>query len=394
MGRGCNPSPSEGVQGSVSARVLPLVDPPPLASWQPRGRVLGLAVLGLCTLLSAQNLLAAAVAGRGPEQALGWIAAWGELWLRELPLWLGWACCVPAVAAVSARTEAWRWGPRAAAHLGLGTLCHLWTYGLMALAGLLIDGGGEEQGSRLLFGLVRSYGTGLIIYCMLAALLHARMHGARARRASDLEAALARAELDALRTRLRPHFLFNALNTAVALVGAQPQAARSVLGDLAALLRRSLRSGEAPVPLSEEIELCLRYLAIQRQRFGDRVRVVVRVDPQVLDYPVPPLLLQPLVENAILHGLDARPEGITLELRGRVVGPGRCELVVADDGPGLDADARAALLSNPSRRGIGLGSVFARLEASYGPSARVDLRSASPGLEVVLELPGREVRDA
>ncbi len=132
------------------------------------------------------------------------------------------------------------------------------------------------------------------------------------------------ARLDSLQARIRPHFLFNTINTAMALVQADPMRAEEVLQDLAELFRRALASPDAQTPLAEEIDLAKRYLGIEQLRFGDRLRVQWQLDAQVNMVQAPILLLQPLVENAIRHGVEPAMQGGWIEvstqrLRGRVV---------------------------------------------------------------------------
>jgi len=226
----------------------------------------------------------------------------------------------------------------------------------------------------------------LLIYAMLVGVLHAlehqRRHRERELNAAQLEAALARAELSALRQQLNPHFLFNTLNSIGVLMEEDARAARKMLVHLSELLRMMLRSDRAQeVSVKDEIELLESYLEIERVRFQDRLEILLDVDPEALDARVPDLVLQPLVENAIKHGVVPRPSGgrVTVSVRKR---KDQLRLEVSDDGPGLG--------SGGSARGAGLGlrNTQVRLEKLYGDGHRFELTRAKPsGLCVVLTLP-------
>lgn len=193
-----------------------------------------------------------------------------------------------------------------------------------------------------------------------------------------LERELTRAQLKALRAHLQPHFLFNTLNTVVSLVRRDPAGAEEMIGDLGDLLRASLAHEHThEVTLREELALLEPYLRIHQVRFGERLRVDLRVDPAVLDARVPPMLLQPLVENAIRHGVGACPRAGWVQVVAERV-DGGLRLRVADDGPGFAA---------AWREGVGLGSTRARLHHQYGGAARLDTPEAPGGgavVEVVL----------
>ncbi len=199
-------------------------------------------------------------------------------------------------------------------------------------------------------------------------------------RASQLEALLARAELQALKLQLHPHFLFNSLNAVAGLVrrGDNPQAVRMLAG-LSDLLRYVLDNAERQtVLLGEELEFIRRYLEIQQLRFGDRLASELAVEPTALAVRVPNLVLQPLVENALEHGVAGRGRGrirLTGELRG-----GRLLLAVEDDGAGLDAGGASF--------GVGLENTRARLEQQYGGDFGLELALGDGGGVVArLDLP-------
>ena len=203
----------------------------------------------------------------------------------------------------------------------------------------------------------------------------------RARAAEQARAELAQAELRALRAQIQPHFLFNTLNTIAALIAENPRAAEETVTRLAEAFRYTLEASDRErVPLGRELQFVRDLLAIARVRFGERLRVEEDIEPGLEDVPVPGLLLQPLVENAVRHGLEGRPDGITVRLEVRRAGD-RLLLTVADTGTGFDDGRRA------TGNGFGLHSVRERLRA-LGPPHALDIRSTpGEGTRVTLTLP-------
>ena len=199
----------------------------------------------------------------------------------------------------------------------------------------------------------------------------------------QLEARLARAQLQSLRLQLHPHFLFNTLNTINALISTDRHAAERVVSGLSELLRMSLSSAsEQEVSLAKELELLAHYIEIQQIRFQDRLTVNFRIDPDARHALVPNLMLQPLVENAIRHGIAPRAAPghviVTATKRG-----GRLELSVVDDGVGENPRAE-------HRDGVGLGNTRARLLSLYASDHRFEARSpSSGGFAVHIEIPYR-----
>jgi two-component system LytT family sensor kinase len=203
----------------------------------------------------------------------------------------------------------------------------------------------------------------------------------REMRAAQLEARLAHAQLDALRSQIRPHFLFNTMNAISTLMHRDAEAADEMLTLLCDLLRDSLDAdGVQEVPLRHELRVLDRYLDIMRLRFPDRLAVDVRVDDDVLDEPVPHFILQPLAENAIEHGIARAARGGRIVVAAGRAG-GRLRITVADDGPGLASGAAAV------REGIGLSNTRERLRQLYGPAAALRLRGSPQGTEVELSIP-------
>jgi sensor histidine kinase YesM len=201
--------------------------------------------------------------------------------------------------------------------------------------------------------------------------------------AARLDGALRTAELENLRSQLQPHFLFNALQSISTLIHRDPAAADRMLTDLSELLRGSLaHAARQEVPLRDELAFLQRYLDVMRVRLGDRLAVSLDVPDALLDALVPSLLLQPLVENAIRHGIADRAEGGRVTIAARGDGD-RLVLEIADDGPGMSAPATGG--------GIGLSNTRERLGRLYGPAASLATRStAGRGTTVTLTVPLRK----
>ncbi|MBK6458173.1 MAG: histidine kinase [Gemmatimonadetes bacterium] len=240
--------------------------------------------------------------------------------------------------------------------------------------------------SVLAIGL-RSYGdVNVVVYwAVVGAHVAMRWHEAwrlESVRAARLTSDLAQAQLSALRAQLHPHFLFNALNAVVALVGEDPAAAKRVTVRLAELLRATLAATErSSLPLREELELTRRYLEIEQVRFGERLTVDWSVDEALLDADVPAFVLQPLVENALVHAVAPRAAGGRVEIVARSVGEG-LQLAVCDDGAG--PQPRASTRGN----GVGLRNLRDRLERLYDGLATLNLATRSGGgAEVTVVLP-------
>jgi two-component system LytT family sensor kinase len=194
---------------------------------------------------------------------------------------------------------------------------------------------------------------------------------------------LVEARLLALTTQINPHFLFNTLNSASSLIRTDPEAARAVIHKLSTILRRLLRRSDAFSPLREELDLVDDYLSIERVRFGDKLRFVKRVDDGVLDAVVPSMLLQPLVENCIKHGIAPKVDGGTIEISSHR-DDGRLRIEVRDDGVGIPGDRLAAIYD----QGVGLNNVRERIKVLYGADYTFDVRSeAGQGTTIRIALP-------
>jgi LytS/YehU family sensor histidine kinase len=231
---------------------------------------------------------------------------------------------------------------------------------------------------------------GLLIYGVLAGVCHTillqrrvREEEARATRATALKT---EAELRALRARLEPHFLFNTLHSLLALVRHDPGRAEEALEQFGDLLRYTLdtqKDGEV-VPLGEEIAFVRNYLSLESLRLGERLRLEMHVDPAVCDVRVPAFCLQPIVENAIRHGIAPRATGGRLRVAALREG-GSVRIEVADDGAGASPDSLA------DAHGIGLRLVRERLALRHGAAARCDVDTApGRGFRVTIVLPAAE----
>lgn len=228
----------------------------------------------------------------------------------------------------------------------------------------------------------------VVIYWSLVsacqAITNFRKSQERERRAAELEARLASAKLHALRMQINPHFLFNALNSIAALVYVNPRAADEMLGDLSELLRRSLDSiEEQEISLAQELEFTGAYLGIEQKRFGERLRLEQTVPDELMRALVPAFILQPLVENAIRHGIEPRrgPGLISIEAKRQ---DKHLHLIVRDNGMGLVGSE----LNGTIRRGIGLANTQARLQGLYGQDQRFSFARAQPqGCRVDIHLP-------
>ena len=316
-----------------------------------------------------------------------------------------WAAVVPLVLRASRRWELIdrRWPSRLLLHLGLGLVVALAQLLLHTLLDQVLIHGWNgvatflDEGRRFF---ARTYYANVVVYLALVlgdgALAWARR---RREREAELERHLTQAQLDALRQQLQPHFLFNALNAVSTLIADDPSAAQRMIARLAELLRLALdERNAAEVPLWRELELAGSYLAIEQVRFGDRLTVAVDVPPAARQALVPGLLLQPLLENAVRHGLARRPGPGSIEVTARVEDAG-LRLRVVDRGAASPDGASDRVHDTRSGRAdasgvaggdrIGLGNVRARLRHLYGDAQRLELVPAADGTVVEVCLPLR-----
>ena len=317
---------------------------------------------------------------------------WSEALAFSMPRWYAWGLVAPGVFWADRRLGANRTlASRVALHVPLGIA---WT-SLSILIRLATRPlrGSPLPASLTAFFLERFYWD-LLIYAVIAGVAVARDYESQVRererqahelalQTADLERRLVESRLQSLRAQLHPHFLFNALNTISAFTETNPQTARRLMGQLGDLLRASLTHASRPlVTLGEELTFLDDYLAIESARFEGRITVSVHVDDDLLDAMVPSFLLQPLVENAIRHGVAPRLSGGRVEVtatRDESV----LKLRVRDNGVGLPHDWRFH-----EKAGVGLRNVASRLEHLYGQSNLLRLTPiAAGGVDVQLDLP-------
>ena len=316
-----------------------------------------------------------------------WLFRWADVWAR-LKRGVGWVLLIGVpVAVVHVAVER---GIFAVATLTRGGIYPSFTTSFDFRA---VDPYGIG-GWRLAVFLVRRFITDYFTYFIVAALCFAYEHFLRSRQQEEqtqaLQAELAQAQLQALRMQVNPHFLFNTLNAIAVLVrGGETSKAGRTLRLLSDMLRATFKGADVQMaPLREEIDLVERYLEIEEIRFGDRLRVEIEVDPDVSEVPVPYLLLQPLVENAVRHGIAPHAEAGVVRVSARPTttqGQKGVELVVADSGSGFPKDPETLLAES---EGVGLANTKRRLETLYGDAHTLELGTAAEGgARVTLQLP-------
>jgi two-component sensor histidine kinase len=358
----------------------PPLEEPPAARPVRLGELVGLGRL-FCTGLAFWT--AAALVFAGQELLLRLDAAARPAFYRilagHLSSWLPCALLTPALVAGALRIRA----------LGASRMQRFLLHVLGAVLFIVVGGALMGTFESLLpwarpsglleaarSGILGYLGPDLLIYCLVVAATEAAAHAWESRRSAIAAATYARqlaeARLHVLSAQLQPHFLFNTLHAISALVYEDPARADRLLARLSEMLRLTLRSGtRAETTLAEEVALLRRYAEIQETRYGDRLRVAFDVETRVQRAMVPRLILQPLVENAIRHGITRRIAPGRVDVRAWE-GGGRLHLSVCDDGVGLRSNA-------PVREGVGLAITRARLRQLYGLEQRVELGPAPTG---------------
>jgi hypothetical protein len=304
--------------------------------------------------------------------------SFGDVLVRGLPAWLLLGLLAPLVALVCRR---WRLDLRAGAIARHAAMSLVFAGAHIVLLAAVKTGGrwpemafADAVRSAVFYNLVAD----VLIYWTIAGMVQVLDNSRRLRQreaeALALEASLAEARLDALRAQLEPHFLYNVLNTAAMLAREQRgEETVAVLARLAELLRHVLREGgPGETALGDEIVFLRSYLELERLRFAGRLEIEIDIDPALAGLRLPSLLLQPLVENAIRHGISQRPGAGKVSIRARRRGH-EIAIEVRDDGPGIGASQGSA------RDGIGLANTRDRLAQRYGEAARLDLESAPDG---------------
>jgi two-component system LytT family sensor kinase len=276
--------------------------------------------------------------------------------------------------------------------LGIGQLA-LISF-ILPLLGTFAPFAGKTFSETLTILLVLSLHGNLVSYWIILGIQHAvrtyRRYQERELHAAELKVELARAQLGALKTQLQPHFLFNTLNAIMVLVRQERgRCAEDMLARLGDLLRCVLDDAlTQEVPLRRELEYVRLYLSIEEMRFPDRLRVEISAPAEVLDAAVPSMSLQPLVENAVRHGIGQSASAGRIAVRAARA-DGVLEVTVTDDGPGLPATA------SDGGRGIGLANTRARLHALYGAAGVLSVENGAQGGTIAtLKVPYREAHEA
>jgi two-component system LytT family sensor kinase len=332
-----------------------------------------------------------------PMSAQGMHHAWVRLFVTLVVSWLPWALASPLVVRLGRRHPPSR-APTlqvVSAHLGALTAIGLISAAWSASLEILLNPWAQPQSpgpftdlwiAKFFYGFL----TSLIVYSFILAITF--VMDSRERIAHQLtETArlneqLSTARLTALRQQLDPHFMFNTLNTISGLVrDNRNDAAVNMIVGLSDFLRRTAQDSNRPrVALEEEVEYLKRFLDIQKIRFAERLQVSLDISADLLQEPVPNLLLQPLVENAIKHGIAKRVEGGTIRVVGSRLND-RLSLSVYNDGPCLPADWER------TRAGIGLANLRTRLQILYGSDFELSLRNPDRGgVEILVSIPLRE----
>jgi two-component system LytT family sensor kinase len=349
----------------------------------------GLTVLGMFT--AVQLLLS--YWGRGRPLTIE------EAFLSGLATWYPWVIFAPMIDAL------WRRYPIEGPGWRRAILIHLlstplfgvcWTTARWGLSFIPVI---DPMPIDFTMTLVLHFQIWFLSYWVIVAVRQAVYNYSRFRerevRASVLEAKLAQAQLEMLKMQLHPHFLFNTLHAISTLIHKDPDAADEMVAQLSDLLRMTLATiGIQEVALHQELEFLARYLDIQKTRFQDRLEVILDIPPETLDVRVPNQVLQPIVENAIRHGIDARSGQGLIEIRARATDH-MLELTVRDDGPGLRSEVKLDVQQDNAPRegrGIGLANTRARLRELYGPASTLHLGNHPEGGAIVtLSLPIRRV---
>lgn len=345
-------------------------------------------------ILSCATFLALIYAARGifisvsQDRPIDWVRQVGF----EFLYWYVWAALTPVVIWFARRFDLQRtnWTRSLLALIGFGLfiapLQSVVEFSLAYSIDILRGVPQEEMARRReILGraiIVETFGNFIIyslIVCGHFAYYYYQRYREREMRSVELEGRLAQAELQNLKMQLHPHFLFNTLNTISVLMMRDAGLANRMLIRLSDLLRLTLDSaGSQIVPLKQELDFLRGYLEIEQTRFQDRLTVTIDVPPATLDARVPNLILQPLVENAIRHGIATRPGAGVIQIRAAVENE-HLQMRVSDDGPGID---------RTFKKGIGLANTEARLKQLYGAAHKFELTNVpSGGLLVTITIP-------
>jgi two-component system, LytTR family, sensor kinase len=322
-----------------------------------------------------------------------------QTWLifgTELVSWVPWALATPIVVKLARQRPLSLSAPvgAAIAHLAAFTAISLVAEAWFAMLQMLFNPWDYLQRPTFMdssrISLAYQIPTFLIVYALILAITYVIDSRERMARqmteTARLNEELSRAQLGALRRQMEPHFMFNTLNSIAGLVRDQKNDdAVSMIVGVSEFLRRATENSQRPqVTLAEEVEYLQRYLDIQKVRFGDRLKIIMDIPEELLRTPVPNLLLQPLVENAIKHGISKRVEGGTVRVAG-TRDKGSLRISVYNVGPCLPSDWR------PTHTGVGIGNLRTRLRILHGEDSDLQLRRVDTGgVEVIVTLPFAE----
>jgi two-component system LytT family sensor kinase len=330
-------------------------------------------------------------------RAEGMHHAWAHLFATLLLSWLPWAVATPLVLRLGRRDPVaqWRrfstWGTHIVACAAIGLASAAWTALLEALLNPWAKSSDPDPFAHLwldkfyngLLAYLILYGTIVLVGYMLDSRERLALQQTEAAR---LNAELSKAQLNALRRQIEPHFLFNTLNAIAGLVRERKNdVAVSMIAGLSDFLRRVVEdSNRQQVPLEEELEFAQKYLDIQKMRFAERLQVSVDVPRELFPAQVPSLILQPMVENAVKHGIAKRVQGGAIRivaLRSKA----RLTLSVYNDGPRLPAGWEK------TRSGVGISNIRTRLQSLYGDEFKLSMKNQDPGgVEVSVSVPFKE----
>jgi two-component system LytT family sensor kinase len=323
--------------------------------------------------------------------------AWGILFLTSVLVWVVWALATPLIMRLGRRFPPVKpgsimmWFSHLSACAAIGLTFSAWTSGL----DFLLNPYAYTSRSQTFVGLwFNTFYNGILSSLLLYAVVLAVNYvlESRARLAyqqtetARLNEQLSKAQLDALRRQIEPHFLFNTLNAVTGLVReGRNETAVSMIAELSDFMRRVLNdSSRQEVPLGEEMEFAQRYLEIQKVRFAERLQLSVDVPDELLLAQVPTLILQPIVENAVKHGIAKRAQGGKIHIAA-FRSNGALTVSVYNDGPGLPAS------SETLQPGIGIANMRTRLHSLYGDAFALHLENReSGGVEVSVSVPFKE----
>jgi len=323
---------------------------------------------------------------------------WTTLFLAVMLTWLPWAVATPLIVRMGRRypplklRTAAGWVAHGVLIAGVTVVTSAWTALLsVTLNPMLPDYGAASFGRLFRMKVESNVLEALLLYTFVLTIStvldsHARLAQQRTETAR-LNEQLSKAQFEALRRQIEPHFLFNTLNAVAGLVREKRNDdAVSMIAGLSDLLRRTLKQSDAQhVPLGEEMQFLEKYLDIQKARFAERLQVSVDVPEDLTSAQVPGLLLQPIVENAVKHGISKQMRGGTIRISGHREN-GALRLSVYNDGPALSADWEH------THAGVGLTNIRTRLEMLYGRAFELRMRNREPsGVEVSISLPFRQV---